>query len=69
MAIDPPQPSPERERLEELIAINRKRLKRADAKLLSAKHEHAEAEAALAQARARLKKWHVDNPDPQGSLI
>lgn len=69
MAIDPPAPSAERDKLEELIAINRKRMKRADAKLLSAQHEHAEASAALAQAKAQLKKWHVDNPDPQGSLL
>lgn len=67
--IDPPEPSPEREKLHELLAHCQKRMDRADEKARAAVIEQAEAHAALEAAQHRLARWHEENPDPQGCLI
>lgn len=69
MAIEPPEPSPEREKLEELVGHCRKRMARADEKARAAIIEQTEAAHALGGAEERLAQWHIDNPEPQGSLI
>ena len=69
MAIDAPEPCPERDRLEALIVHTHKRVARAKVKLDIAAGEVADAKAADAAARERLRQWHIANPDPQGRLI
>lgn len=69
MAIDPPPPCPDRDRLEELIIHTAKRVARAKHKVDIAAGELVDAKTADAAARERLRQWHIDNPDPQGKLI
>lgn len=69
MAIEPSEPHPERQRLEGLIGHCRKRMARADEKARAAIIEQTEAAHALGIAEQRLAQWHIDNPEPQGSLI
>ncbi|GLV21975.1 hypothetical protein TomMM35A_18280 [Sphingobium sp. TomMM35A] len=69
MAIEPPEPCPERDRLEAIIACCEKRTRRAAHKKAIAGQELADAKAAEARARDRLAQWHIDNPNPQGSLL
>lgn len=69
MAIDPPAPNPERDKLEELIIHTEKRVARAKQKVDIAAGELADAKTADAAARERLRQWYIDNPDPQGTLI
>jgi hypothetical protein len=69
LAIEPPEPCPERDRLREIIGCCRKRVNRADAKLRAAGAEQRDAVAALEAAEQRLARWMEANPDPQGSLI
>lgn len=69
MAIEPPVPSPERDRLQAIIACCEKRVQRATHKKSIAGQELADAKAAEADARDRLAQWHLANPDPQGSLL
>lgn len=59
----------ERERLEQVIILCRKRVARADAKLAAARAEHEAAGHALDGSQNRLAQWHQDNPDPQGSMF
>ncbi len=69
MAIEPPEPCPERDRLQEIIGLCRKRFYRAEEKLKAADEECAAALRSLKAAETRLAAWHQANPDPQGSLI
>lgn len=59
----------ERERLEEVIILCRKRMGRADAKLAASNAERQAASDALDAAQRRLVSWHQENPDPQGSIF
>ncbi|WP_145201351.1 hypothetical protein [Sphingobium sp. B2] len=59
----------ERMRLEDVIALCRKRMERAEAKLRAAVTEDDEATAALIMAQGDLARWDVEHPDPQGSLF
>ncbi|AOF95684.1 hypothetical protein [Sphingobium sp. RAC03] len=69
MAIEPPEPCPERERLEALVTLSAKRLVRADAKATLALREKFDALRALDGATARMAQWLKENPDPQGSIF
>lgn len=69
VAIEPPEPCPERDRLQELVSHCRKRVSRAETKLRSAIAEDDEATSALIKAEQRLARWLEEHPDPQGSLI
>ena len=69
MAIEPPAPNPEREKLQLLIAHCQKRMNRADEKARAAVIEQAEAHAALEEAQLNLVRWMEANPGPQGSLL
>lgn len=69
MAIEPPEPNPERDRLTEIIAHCEKRVRRAGEKFRSAGAEQFEAIGALQTAKQRLADWQAANPDPQGSLL
>lgn len=69
MAIEPPAPNPEREKLQLLIAHCQKRMDRADEKARAAVIEQAEAHAALEDAQLNLARWMEANPDPQGDLL
>ena len=59
----------ERERLEEVINLCRKRMVRADAKLAASNAERQAASHALDAAQHRLVSWNRNNPDPQGSIF
>lgn len=59
----------ERERLEQVIVLCRKRVARADEKLAAAQAEREAAGHALDGQQDRLAQWHKDNPDPQGSIF
>lgn len=67
--IDPPEPSPERDKLLEIIGHCEKRVRRAGEKFRAAGAEQFEAIGALTTAKQRLADWHRENPDPQGSLL
>jgi len=69
MAIDPPEPHPEREKLETLITHCKKRASRAAEKLEAAMRENHEASRALSDAELRLCDWIDSHPDPQPSLL
>lgn len=69
MAIEPPAPSPERDKLLVLIAHCQKRMDRADEKARAAIVEQAEAHIALEEAQLNLARWMEANPDPQRSLL
>ena len=69
MATEPPEPQPERDKLQDLLAHCQKRMNRADEKARAAVIEQAEAHAALEAAQLNLTRWHEENPDPQGSLL
>lgn len=68
MAIEPPPPSPERERLQLLIAHCQKRMNRADEKARAAIVEQTAAHIALEEAQLNLARWMEANPDPQRCL-
>lgn len=59
----------ERMRLEDVIALCRKRIGRASAKLQAASDEHRAAADALDGALRRMAQWNHDNPDPQRSIF
>lgn len=69
MAIESPAPSPERDRLIDIIGHCEKRVSRAGQKFRAAGAEQFDALTALDAAKQRLADWHRANPDPQGSLI
>jgi hypothetical protein len=69
MAIEEPQPNPERDRLQAIITCCAKRVRRADEKARVAIIEQTEAQVALDAAQLRLVRWLDENPDPQGSLL
>lgn len=69
MAVEPPEPNPERDKLQELIGHARKRKARADEKARAAIIEQTEAHAAHEAAQLNLARWLEANPDPQGSLL
>lgn len=69
MAIEPPAPSAERDKLHVLIAHCQKRMDRADEKARAAVVEQAEAHIALEEAQLNLVRWMEANPDPQRSLM
>lgn len=68
MAIDPPLPDPDLERIDALIVHCEKRRKRSAEKLTGAVLEHDAAQYALAAAKAARDLWIRDHPDPQGEL-
>ncbi|MEO7469809.1 MAG: hypothetical protein ABIV36_22600 [Sphingobium limneticum] len=64
------EPDPaERARLEDIIALCRKRVGRADEKLQAAIDEQRAAGDALDGEMRRLAQWIRDNPDPQRSIF
>ena len=67
--IDAPEPNPERERLQAIIACCKKRMNRADEKARAALIEQTEAHAAHDAALLAEARWQEANPDPQGSLL
>lgn len=68
MAIDPPLPDPELDRIGALIAHCEKRADRARVKLSGAQREAEAAEAALTSATTKRAQYIADHPDPQCSL-
>ncbi|MFK4794929.1 hypothetical protein [Sphingobium sp. ZW T5_29] len=69
MAIEESAPSPERNRLQLLIAHCQKRMNRADEKARAAIFEQTAAHIALEEAQLNLARWMEANPDPQGDLL
>lgn len=68
MAIDPPLPDPDLERIDALIAHCEKRADRARTKLDGAQREMENAYAALISAEAKRAQHIADHPDPQIAL-
>lgn len=59
----------ERQRLEEIISLCRKRHGRACDKAAGAQAELTASEKALGDAKRKLAVWVEANPDPQGSIF
>ncbi len=66
--IEPPEPNPERDRLEELLQHATKRRGRAIEKHQIAERELRDATDSVFAASAALGAWLAANPDPQRSL-
>lgn len=69
MAIDPPPPNKERDRLQAIVDHSARRVERAAEKIDAAAGEMVDAKAQATRAQAALDAWLKDNPDPQGSLL
>lgn len=69
MAIEPPPPDPDRERLEALIAFSRKRVERIDAKLADANADRIAAVEQLERDQAALERWLEEHPPAQPDLF
>lgn len=69
MAIDPPPPNPERERLEAILDCSRKRLARAEEKVEAATWERNEAIRQLIKDEDALALWIHKNPPAQPDLF
>lgn len=69
MAIEPPEPDPDRERLEALVAFSRKRVSRALQRMREAGERHLEATNQLERDERALAQWLEANPPAQPNLI
>jgi len=69
MAIDPPAPDPERERLLALLAFSERRCTRAVDKLLAAQRDAALASLQLGKDRAALEAYDEAHPADQPDLF
>lgn len=69
MAIEPPPPDPDRERLEALIAFSRKRMERTEQRMKEALEAHRLADAQLGADIAALEQWLEEHPPAQPDLF
>ena len=69
MAIDPPPPNPERDRLEALVAFSRKRVERAIEKMDRERDNHTRARIQLEDDERALADWLEANPPDQPDLF